>query len=135
MGLGKCFALGPGDEIFERAPPRFDLVIALGLGVFAPFSGVAIEPHRLRAVDFVADEAGRLVHEMDPTLEAILKVDFVPGSDRDAVGSDNHEPPRSIEHAADGFPARILRASPIGFNFNSFMRDNRANGAMGLAAP
>jgi hypothetical protein len=90
MGLGKCFAASPGNEVVHGTPPGFDFVVAFTLGVFNKSALFVIEPHRSWPVDLVANEPGGLVNEMDPVAEAVFKINFMTLRYGNAIGDDDH---------------------------------------------
>ena len=72
VSFGESFATSPGSKVFQGTPPCFHFVIALRFLIRDEFACVVIKSHRARSMDFVANEPGRLIDEMDPIAKAIF---------------------------------------------------------------
>ena len=53
-------------------------------------SGVVVEPKGAWAMNFVADESGRFVDEVDPIAETVFEVDLVPPGNWNPICDDDH---------------------------------------------
>ncbi len=90
VGFGERLTPCPGDKVLHRSPPSLNLVVPLCVRVVDECSGVVVESNRARAMNFVADESGRLVHEVDPIAETIFEIDLVSSGYWNAIRYDNH---------------------------------------------
>ena len=90
MRFGERRALRPLDELVERPPPGFHLVVTRADRPPRPFSGLMVQLHRARSVHLVSNEAFGLIHQMDPLSETVLEVDFVALGDGNAIRDANH---------------------------------------------
>ena len=90
MGFGERLTPCPSDKVVHRSPPGLDLVVALRVWVVDECSSVMVESNRARAMNFIADETGRLVDEVDPITETVFEIDLVSPSYWDAISNDNH---------------------------------------------
>jgi hypothetical protein len=70
-------------------------------------------------MDFVADESGRLVNQMDPISKTVFEIDFVPGGYRHAIGDDDHwtaSQSRMVTHGVQQ-PTKLEPASSMAAKF------------------